>query len=60
MPPAGGSFFYAATNLGFVQSLQDYFQGRRGQQSRHGVSLPLFPITVFAGEGAYRSGIGLG
>jgi len=21
--------FYAATNLGFVQSLQDYFQGRR-------------------------------
>jgi hypothetical protein len=39
MPPAGGSFFYAATDLGFVQSLQDYFQGRRGQRSRHGASV---------------------
>ena len=26
----------AAADLRFVQTLQDYFQGRRGQQSRHG------------------------
>jgi hypothetical protein len=29
----------AATDLGFVQALQDYLQGRRGQRSKHEASV---------------------
>jgi hypothetical protein len=35
----------AATDLGVVKALQDYFQCRRGQQSRHGASVPSFCAT---------------
>jgi hypothetical protein len=41
---------YPAPDFRLVKALQGDFQGRPGQQSRHGGSLALFPSTA---RGAY-------